>query len=341
VRHNNEIIISQEDFNSLAVYWADPGINLRWDLVFTLPAWLKVWWYNFGSGAELYLRAVRQRGKIIGIAPLQIRDGQASIIGSTNVCDYQDFVIAPGMESDFFDAVISDLCQQGIKSLDLEPLRPDSAVSTHLIPLAQQRHYQINYHQVDVSLDIELPQSWDEYLKMLDRKQRHELRRKLRNLQEMGDINYRVVEDKSAIAEAMNVFLELFPEARQDKAEFMTPPMQAFFVSLTEALAEIGVMKLGILEHGKKPIAMVMYFDYNGNIYLYNSAYDPDYRSLSAGLISKVRCIQDGIQKGKGKFDFLKGNEKYKYSLRGKEIPLYSCQITIQQDMKFHLADNK
>ena len=26
-----------------------------------LPAWLRVWWDSFGSAAELYLRAVRQK----------------------------------------------------------------------------------------------------------------------------------------------------------------------------------------------------------------------------------------------------------------------------------------
>jgi CelD/BcsL family acetyltransferase involved in cellulose biosynthesis len=106
--------------------------------------------------------------------------------------------------------------------------------------------------------------------------------------------------------------------------------MQTFFNSLAKALAEIGVVKFGILEFGKKIVAMIMYFDYNENVYLYNSAYDPDFKSLSVGVISKAKCIQDSIEKGKKRFDFLKGNEQYKYYLGGNEIPLYSCRITLQ-----------
>lgn len=74
---------------------------------------------------------------------------------------------------------------------------------------------------------------------------------------------------------------------------------------------------------------MIMYFDYRNNVYLYNSAYDPDYKSLSVGIISKARCIQDSIEKGKRIFDFLKGPEQYKYYLGGKEIPLYNYRISL------------
>ena len=72
-----------------------------------------------------------------------------------------------------------------------------------------------------------------------------------------------------------------------------------------------------------------MGFDYNDKMYLYNSAYDPQYDSLSAGLLCKILCIQESIQEGRKVFDFLKGNETYKRQLGGKEIPLYRCQITI------------
>ena len=324
-----DLTITQETFDSLKAYYADPDSTLNWNLVFTLPAWLKVWWQNFGAGAELYLRAVKQKDNIIGIAPLQIRNGTASIIGNVDVCDYQDFILAPGMEKAFFTTILDDLRQKGIRNLHLETIRADSTIVTHLMPLAQERQYEVDYHQSDVSWDIGLPPSWDEYLGLLDGKQRHELNRKMRNLQRIGEINYRVIEDKMAMPEAMNTFLKLFPEYRNDKAEFMTAEMQIFFRSLAEALAEAGVVKFGLLEAFNKPIAMVLYFDYNDSIYLYNSAYDPDYRPKSVGTISKAGCIRDSIEKGKRKFDFLKGPELYKSYMGGKEIPLYSCQITM------------
>jgi CelD/BcsL family acetyltransferase involved in cellulose biosynthesis len=327
-----DLTITKESFDSLSAFHSNPNLALNWNLVFSLPIWLKVWWQNFGSGAELYIKAAKHGEEIAGIAPLQIRDDVASIIGSINVCDYQDFIVVPGMETDFYNTILNNLKEKGVERVHLEPIRPDSSIVTHLIPLAKERKYAVDYHQMDVSFEIDLPQSWDIYLDRLDGKQRHEVKRKMRNLERLFETNYRVIENKNAIPEAMNTFLKLFPEYRNDKAEFMTAEMQDFFHSLAETLAESGILKFGVLEESaRKPIAMIMYFDYNDDIFLYNSAYDPDYRSKSVGIISKANCIQDSIQKKKGKFDFLKGPEQYKYYLGGKEIPLYSCDINLRQ----------
>lgn len=321
----------KESFESLNTYISDSNSHLNWNLVFTLPAWLKVWWQNFHAGAELYLRGVKQGNEIIGIAPLQIRNGTASIIGSVDVCDYQDFIITPGLETDFFNAILDHLRKKGIEHLHLEAIRPDSTIITHLMPVAQERQYPVDYHQVDVSSDIDLPWSWDAYLGMLDGKQRHEIRRKMRNLDRIGEFNYRIIENKHAIPEAAQNFLKLFPESRNDKAEFLTADMKNFFLSLAEALSESGLVKFGVLEEpNRKPVSMIMYFDYKNDVFLYNSAYDPGYKSKSVGIVTKARCIQYCIEKGKRKYDFLKGSEQYKYYLGGREIPLYSCDITIQ-----------
>ncbi|MFH1031247.1 MAG: GNAT family N-acetyltransferase [Chloroflexota bacterium] len=322
--------VTEESFTSLAGYQSSPAHNLRWDLVFTLPVWLEVWWRVFGAEAKPYLAAVRQGEAIIGIAPLLIKENVASIVGGVDVCDYLDFVIAPGREKDFFNILLDNLKQKGINNLELKPLRPDSTVLTHLAGIAKGRGYEVLTEPEDVSLDMDLPASWEEYLATLDVKQSHEIRRKLRKLSASGEINYYVISEKTAVNQAMDTFLKMFTESRTDKANFLTGQMETFFRSLVDKLSGAGLLKLGVLELDKLPVAMVLYFDYKNNIYLYNSGYDPKYDSLSAGLICKLFCIKESIQEGKKKFDFLKGNETYKYHLGGKVIPLSHCQINIK-----------
>ena len=183
----------------------------------------------------------------------------------------------------------------------------------------------------DISLELDLPPTWQEYLRTLTQKQRHEVRRKLRRLWEAGDVNYRMVEDsESALTVHCDLFLRLFRESRQDKAIFLTARMESFFTSLVKAMAQAGLLRLGILELNALPVAAVMCFDYNNTVFLYNNGYDPQYSFLSVGLISKVLCIKDSIERGRGKFDFLKGAEEYKHRLGGKEITLYGCQISFK-----------
>jgi len=106
--------------------------------------------------------------------------------------------------------------------------------------------------------------------------------------------------------------------------------MESFFRSLADSMATAGLLRLGILELNLLPAAMIMCFDYNDCLYLYNSGYDPQYSYLSAGLLCKVLGIKESIQEGKKRVDFLKGGETYKYQLGGREVPLYRCQITIK-----------
>jgi len=322
--------VTEESFAGLNSYWTDSRYNLNWGSIFVFPGWSQVWWQVFGSGAELYLRAVRQREKIIGIASLLIRERTASIIGSADVCDYLDFVVAPGMERDFFSVLLDDLRQKGINHLDLRPLRPDSTVLTDLVALARQRKYEVLCHEEGVSVELDLPSTWDEYLATLTKKQRHEVKRKLRRLWEAGNVDYRCVKVSSAVGDFMDTFLALFAQSREEKASFMTAQMESFFRSLAKAMAEAGLLRFGILELDTLPAAMIMGFDYNNSMYLYNSGYDSRYNYLSVGLLSKVLCIKESIQRGRKTFDFLRGGEPYKYRLGGREIPLYSCQLTIR-----------
>ncbi|MDP2729844.1 MAG: GNAT family N-acetyltransferase [Dehalococcoidales bacterium] len=321
--------VTQESFDSLASCGVEPN-RLSWDCFFVLPVWVKVWWQNFGGEEELYLVAVRQADKITGIAPLMIKDGTASFLGSTDVSDCLDFVITPGLERDFFTVLLDDLKQKGVSNLDLKSLRPDSTVLNHLVNIARERGYEVFSQPEDFSLEVVLPSTWEEYLAILTTKQRHEVRRKLRRLLEAGKIDYRIIEDREAVNKAMDTFLKMFSESRSDKAAFLTGQREVFFRALANSLAEAGLLRLGILEVDSVPAAMVMCFDYNDCIYLYNSGYDGQYDPLSVGLLSKVLYIKESIQKGKKKFDFLRGNETYKHHLGGREIPLHSCRITIK-----------
>ena len=322
--------INEETFDSLTNYWFDPDSPLNWDCLFVLPAWLRVWWGEFGDDSELYLRSIKKGDDLIGIAPLLLKGESASFIGSHDVCDFQDFIISPGCEQEFFEVLLENLYQRGITGLDLRSLRPESSVLKHLIDEARNREYEVSCDPDNVSLELNLPSTWDGYLQILKGKQRHEVKRKLRRLNEAGDINYRIVEELDGVKDVMNTFFSLFRESRSDKDAFMNPEMESFFKSLAFAMAEIKILRFYILELDGRTIAVVMCFDYNDTIYLCNNGYDPQFNSLSVGVISKVLIIKDSIKRGKKKYDFLKGAETYKRRLGGQEIPLSRCQIRLK-----------
>ena len=325
---SDTISITEESFAGLAAEYTSPN-HLNWNSIFVLPAWLQVWWKEFGSGGSPHLLVMRQGKQITGIAPLLLREGTASFLGSADVCDYQDFIIAPGRENGFFNALLNYLTKKGITEFDLGAVRPESTVLACLVPLARERGYVVRLQPEDVSVELDLPATWEEYLAMLDTRQLHELKRKMRGASAEAKLDYLVVSDRASVNRAVDTFFNMFTGSRHDKAAFLTAPMEAYFRSLVNAMAQIGLARFGILDMDNVPAAMILYFDYNDCIYLYNSGYDPRYESLSVGLLCKTMGIQASIEAGKKKFDFLKGNEPYKYHLGGKEVPLSRCRITI------------
>jgi CelD/BcsL family acetyltransferase involved in cellulose biosynthesis len=250
----------------------------------------------------------------------------ASFIGSIDVCDYLDFVVKTGSEESFFGELLDNLTREKIIRLDLAPLRPDSTVITSLVKIAPRQAWQVSCSREDVSVELDLPATWEGYLQLLSGKQRHELKRKLRRLDEEGELNYRSGSDADEYD--IDIFLRLFRNSREDKAAFLTSQMESFFRAAANAMAEQQSLRLNILELNKKPVAATMCFDYKDTVYLYNSGYEPDYGWLSVGVISKALCIKDSIERNKKRFDFLKGGEDYKYHLGGRELPLYRCSLS-------------
>jgi len=321
--------VTQETLESFSSRRLDTENLLEWHCLFVLPPWIGAWWVTFGAGSRPYLLEVRKGEDLMGIAPLRIQEGEASFIGDADVCDYLDFIIAPGRGPEFFRVLIEELRQQGIRHLDLGPVRADSTVMTGLVPVAEELDCEASLDREDVSYELALPASWEEYLGRLKGTERHEIRRKLRRLEEAARIEFRSVEDPREVRHAIDTFLGFFGSSRADKAAFMTSQRARFFRSLAEDMAEAGFLKLSFLELDAKTAAAVMCFHDDSTLYLYNNGYDNRFRSLSVGFLSKVLSIQEAIREGKRKFDFLKGSEAYKRRLGGKPVPLYRYRLRI------------
>ena len=324
-----DCIITEESFDWFVTCWQDNDYGLNWDNFFVLPPWLRVWQQVFAPEARSFFLAGWQEGRVIGVAPLMLEGHTASIIGSPDVCDYADFIVAPGKGTDLCVALIDELKQRKVEVLNLESVRPDSVVMTSMQQAAKQRGCNISCTEDEITLERDLPATWEEYLQILNSKQRHEVRRKLRRLEEAGTVNYRFIDDVASVPGFMDIFLRQFTESRTDKAAFMTAEMEKFFRSMANAIFEGGLLRLSVLELDNSPVATLIAFDYNDVIYLYNSGYDPAYSSLSVGVLSKALCIKDSIERGKKRFDFLKGDEQYKYHLGGQEVQLYKCQVAL------------
>jgi CelD/BcsL family acetyltransferase involved in cellulose biosynthesis len=180
--------------------------------------------------------------------------------------------------------------------------------------------------QEDVVPGAALPATWEEYLAGLRKKDRHELRRKLRRLDDYGD--YRLVQaGGDNLQESLTAFLSLMEESKEEKREFLTPERGEFFGRMASAMNEAGYLRLFFLELDGERVAGSLCFDYGGRRFLYNSGYRLAYGAYSVGLLLKALCIKQAIEEGLSYFDFLRGQEQYKHHLGGQPLNLYRMTV--------------
>ncbi len=319
--------VRREELAQLQPEWARLLERQPDPVPFQHPAWQRVWLEVFQDGRDLLLFSARDGDELVGVAPL-LRDGDSlTLVGHYSICDYMDFVVAPDRCRDVFDAILTTLTKEDWSQLDLRGLRDGSTTLTELAAVAESAGLTVEREEEAVAPRVELPGDWEEYVSSLAKKNRHELRRKLRNLQGEGDLQLQTYTSREDVEAHLPILLRFMVDSRQDKANFMSEQMGLFFHKATQALAEEGLLSLYELELNGKPVASVLCFDQGGQLYLYNSGYDPEYARMSVGVASKALCVQAAIEEGKHCIDFLRGDEEYKYRLGAENQQIYRLVI--------------
>lgn len=295
----------EESWNSLLTQKKNPQI-------FSTPLWGEIYWRHLRRG-NLHLLSMRQSEQVVGIAPVIIKDGRVTLLGDKDVCDYLDLIALPGYEKMILESLLNFTNEKKL-ILDLYPLLKGTALAGLLEAMAMHEETWIQGELLDLSYNMEVPSSWEEYLSSLPRKHRHELRRKITRLTREGPIGFCSLQPA---IENIEDFFQLFRQ-RRDKALFLSAEREAFFRDIIGELGNRGWLKLYFLELKGNKVASTLCFDYGDTLSLYNSGFDPAYAYLSVGLIAKAWTIQEAIRLGRKSFDFLRGTEDYKEHLGGK-----------------------
>ena len=317
----------QGSFEAVAPVWRQLLQGHPQGSIFLTPEWQGAWWDQFGGGGyELRLLLVGPEKQPLGLAPLVRHGDTLSFLGDTDLFDYHDFVVGTADPADFFEQLATCMEQESWHTLDLRSLAETSPTLQHLPGRFRSLGLEVSVEQEDVVPGMALPATWDEYLSGLRKKDRHELRRKLRRLAGAGD--YRLVSSSpDTLTADVSTFLDLMGESREEKRDFMVPEREAFFRHMVEWTQASDLLRLQFLESGGERVAAVISFDYAGRRLLYNSGYRLAHRALSVGLMLKALCIRDAIEKGLAYFDFLRGPEPYKYHLGASDVGLYRLVV--------------
>jgi len=212
--------------------------------------------------------------------------------------------------------------------LDLCNVHQDSPTLTMLPPLAEARGWTTSTVREDVCPLVRLPGTWEEYLQMLEGKQRREIRRKLRRAGGQDALSWYIVGPKHDLETEIEDFLALMAASTPDKAAFLTPRMRDFFRQLARVVYDAGWLQLVFLEVEGQKAAAYFNFIYRNQVLVYNSGLDwQRFPRLGAGIVLTAYCIRHAIEQGREVFDFMQGDERYKYQFGGQDVEVRRLRI--------------
>lgn len=313
-----------DGFEELSGSWNDLLRRSYNDRIFSTYEWQRTWWDIYQPGELMLIAAHDDEEQLIGIAPwfIETKDDERILrgIGCVDVTDYVDLIVDQAhleIVCRMFARSLTDAQEQYTRVMlcNIPENSPTLAVFASAL---KSEGFEVQTAMQEVCPVIRLPQDFETYIESLEKKQRHELRRKLRRAEGSdSDMTWYQVNISHDLNHEINAFISLMAASQPAKAEFLSDPQNDKFIrAIAQVTFDRGWLQLSFLLVDGEACAAYMNFDYRDEIQVYNSGLLPDkYGHLSPGIILLAHNIKTAIDTGHHTFDFLRGNEAYKYRM--------------------------
>jgi len=303
--------------------------------------YLQAWWSGRGGGewpleAQLAIVTAYQDGRLAGIAPLfhaPDYDGRPCLmlLGAVEISDYLDLIARPGDLDEFVSGLLAFLPTADLPAwdaLELPNLLDSSPSLAALERAAHKQGWNYQAQQLQHSPYIPLPGDWETYLAGIDKKQRHEIRRKMRRAEEMPvPAQWYIVHETAGLDGEIEDFMNLMAQD-PEKATFLTPTMRDQMRTITHCAFEQGCLHLSFLTVNGEKAAGYLSFDYLNRLWVYNSGLDRRFMEYSPGWVLLGYLLQWANENGYAEFDFMRGDEDYKY--RFGAVDRFVMRVTLK-----------
>jgi CelD/BcsL family acetyltransferase involved in cellulose biosynthesis len=309
-----ELVTNRARLAQLTDGWTALWNESRNATPFQSPEWLQPWWNHYGNG-QLRALFIRDGRQLIGMVPLFLPEREGSLthrvlLLGTGLSDYLDGLCASGSEEICAAAMFDWLRdQEGWDICDFQQLRSDSFL-----------------------FGARLPNGWTEDHEPADKCPVLNLAGASLDNPEfaspdlMHDVNYSrrraALLGPTQIERArLNNFEELFAAfLRLHKARWnerglpgVAEQNSAFYRDSAAGLLARGMLRLYAWRVAGRIIATFFGFTHRRRAYYYLGGFDPEFRRLSPGNVLVAHAIHEAIKEGATQFDFLRGDEAYKY----------------------------
>ena len=296
---------------------------------FQHPCWLLTWWSHFGSG-RLHVLLLRDGKRIDGILPCFLHDWdgrhQLTLVG-TGISDYLDPLIDPEHRPRFINALQVHL--EGWPEWELCDWQ-DLPATTPITGIQKCGGFDVLVSADTPCSAIPLTGTFERLWESRSKDMRRNLRRYSERARSMGAVEFET--SSGTAGDAMDELVRLHAARWKKRGEagvIAANGSEAFLREIADEFAALRLLRLFVIRFKGKIAAVVMTFPYASQVFSYMSAFDPEYEILGFGRILLYEAIQNSYRQGYTAWNFLRGEEPYKFSWGAREIP--KCRVILQR----------
>ncbi|QEG01744.1 hypothetical protein Mal15_58230 [Stieleria maiorica] len=309
--------------------------------------WLGSWWRAYQHNYRLSIVKVRRQDETIAFVPwcLENRVGTGKTIqflGSGKACtDHLSLLVSAGDCEAVCTAVAGWLARSADQhqtpnvqhlvwdAIELIGVDQEDAAMNSLARAMRTVGLDVEQTEGLGCYAINLPPTWDEYVRMRSKSGRREVRQSLKNI-DSGTIVVQRVESRPQLDSVWDQFVTLHQRRRHASGTtgcFDHPPFEAFLRDAAAQLLDAGLLELIIATHDGAAVAAHFAIADKDHWYFYQSGMDPDAEALRPGLSMFCHAIRESIVTGRKTFDMMRGDEPYKLRWRAELLPAQEIRV--------------
>lgn len=306
---------------------------------FLVWEWIFAWYEKLGSERQIYLLKAFENGELVGILPLCLQTKKIfgmkfrrlGFLGEEiGGADYLDLIASEENKAEIWAKVFEFLREEkDFDSINLENLAQNSKTISVLESLCKtDKSFRFKSNVLSICPQINLEAGWETVLSQSKRKDN--FKRRLKKLEKIEDFEFRSVTEKSEISEAFERFAFLHEKRwEKDGGSEATglPQLMEFHRAVVEDLAEKNLVRFDEIWVEGECRASVYGLDNGTTFYYYNAGYDLDWANMSVGMVLIGLSIRAAISRGNTTYDFLRGEETYKFDWSNSQENLVTIKL--------------
>ncbi len=302
--------------------------------------WLVPWWKHFHERRDtlFVLTVTDATGEIVGIAPWFLRHSAISgrvlrFLGSGMVCsDYLTILHAPGREAVVTEALASQLTNlgPGCTWMELGGVWAQDAAVRCFVHRLREGGNTADERPQENCWRIELPDSWEDYLRLLSKSRREKVRQLTRRLLDTPAARIHVADSSRTLRDGLAVLNDLHQRRRRSLGQpgcFASNAFREFLEETAEAFLDLGRLRLQWIEIDSRPVVAEIDFADDDTLYMYQTGIDPRCAGQRPGWLGTIASLRHAIDAGYRGYDFLRGDEPYKAHWRAEPKPMALLRV--------------